>query len=152
MKIVVVLTLLLVTASTASAKTSPLILGPAWSRPAIGTGVVYLTITDTGAVPDRLLAAASPVAQSVELHQSFATHSGPASTAMPGMDMSAVMSMRRVADVKVPAHGEVRFEPGGNHIMLVGLRRDLHANDVFSLRLHFARAGWVPLQVRVRGI
>ena len=47
----------------------------AWSRAAMAgrTGVVYLTITDTGA-PDRLTGASSPVAASADLHESFTDH------------------------------------------------------------------------------
>ena len=44
----------------------------AWSRVAMqgGTGVVYLTITDSGA-PDRLVSIAAPVAAKAELHKLF---------------------------------------------------------------------------------
>ena len=47
----------------------------AWSRVAMqgGTGVVYLTITDSGA-PDRLMSIAAPVAAKAELHESFTEH------------------------------------------------------------------------------
>src|SRR3954447_20696069 len=44
----------------------------AWSRASMAgrTGVVYLTITDTGA-PDRLTSVASPAATTATLHESF---------------------------------------------------------------------------------
>jgi copper(I)-binding protein len=134
----------------AVAAPSSLAFGPAWSRPAIGTGVVYLTIDERGTVADRLLAAASPVARAVELHQSFATHAPMRAMPMSGMAMDDVMSMRRVPSVTVPAHGRVRFGPGGYHIMLIGLRHDLQANETFPLRLRFARAGWISVSVHVR--
>jgi copper(I)-binding protein len=36
--------------------------------------------------------------------------------------------------------------------MAIGLRRDLHANERFALRLHFAGAGWLPVVVEVRPV
>jgi hypothetical protein len=119
----------------------------AWSRPAIGTGVVYLRVDNRGAAPDRLDAARSPVARTVELHRST---EGTAS--MNGMQMSGVMSMQRVSAVTIPAHGSVTFSPGGYHLMAIGLRHDLHPNETFPLQLHFTGAGWTAVTVRVRPV
>jgi len=115
--------------------------GDAWSRPAIDTGVVYFTIHNRGAVADRLIDAASPVAQHVEFHQ---TMSG---QAMSGM----TTEMHRLDSVSVPAGGTLSFAPGGYHIMLVGLRRTLTTGQWFPLRLRFARAGWIVVKSQVRG-
>jgi copper(I)-binding protein len=119
----------------------------AWSRPAIGTGVVYLRIANRGRRPDQLDAARSPVARAVELHRSS---SGTAM--MGGMVMNGVMSMQRVRAVTVPAHGAVMFAPGGYHVMLIGLRRDLRPNERFPLQLHFTAAGWTTVTVSVHPI
>ena len=121
----------------------------AWSRPAIsgGTGVVYLRIVNRGASGDRLDNARSPVASAVELHRSM--------SAMPmaGMKMDGmVMSMERVPAVAIPPRGNVAFSAGGYHVMLINLRHDLHPNQWFPLSLHFARAGWTTVNVRVRPI
>lgn len=119
-----------------------------WSRPAIGTGVVYLTITNGTATPDRLLAAASPVAGAVELHDSTETRG--TMGAMPGMAMGGIASMHPVAFITVPPHGMVALGPGGYHVMLIGLHHDLHAGEAFPIRLHFARRGWLTATVHVR--
>jgi copper(I)-binding protein len=119
----------------------------AWSRPAIGTGVVYLRVDNRGAAPDRLDTARTPVARTVELHRST---EGTAS--MNGMQMSGVTSMQRVSAVTIPAHGSVTFSPGGYHLMAIGLRHDLHPNETFPLQLHFAAAGWTAVTVRVRPV
>lgn len=117
----------------------------AWSRPAIGTGVVYLRIANRGAASDRLDGARSPVARAVEIHQSMDE-----SNSMPGMVMTGVMSMKRVRALAIPARGSVTFKPGGYHLMAIGLRHDLHQNERFPLQLHFARAGWKSISVTVR--
>src|ERR1700704_5761757 len=77
----------------------------AWSRVAMpgGTGVVYLTITDSGA-PDRLMSIDAPVAAKAELHESFTEH--------------GVAKMRGVATLPVAPGAPVTLAPGGRHIML----------------------------------
>jgi hypothetical protein len=110
----------------------------AWARPAGagGTGVAYLTIVNTGAGADTLTGVATDAAAAVELHRT-AVNDG-------------VASMERVRSIAVPAHGEVRLEPGGYHLMLAGLRRDLRAGDVIVLTLTFERAGPSKIGIRVR--
>src|SRR6185312_14536299 len=75
----------------------------AWSRVAMqgGTGVVYLTITDSGA-PDRLMSIAAPVAAKAELHESFTEQE--------------VAKMRSVAALPVAPGTPVTLAPGGYHI------------------------------------
>jgi periplasmic copper chaperone A len=125
----------------------PLTVSDAWSRPAIDTGVAYVRIRNAGASGDRLVGARSPVARAVELHRSM---SGMGS--MNGMAMNDVSSMEQVRAIPVPAHATVTLAPGGGHIMLIGLRHDLHAGETFPVQLHFARAGWVNATVHVRPI
>lgn len=124
-----------------------IVVSNAWSRPAVGTGVVYLHIANRGAASDRLDAARTPVARTVEIHQSMAGMGS-----MNGMAMSGVMTMQRVPSLTIPAHGSVTLAPGGYHLMAIGLRRDLHPNERFPVRLHFARAGWASVTVTVRPI
>jgi copper(I)-binding protein len=65
-------TMLFAVPATALAQQNGIQIENAWSRAAMAgrTGVVYLTITDTGA-PDSLTAASSPVASKADLHESF---------------------------------------------------------------------------------
>jgi periplasmic copper chaperone A len=124
-----------------------LMVSDAWSRPAIGTGVVYMRVNNRGDVADRLDAARTPVARVVEIHESMDE-----SKSMPGMKMTGVMSMQRVSALTIPAHGSVTLSPGGYHLMAIDLRHDLHPNTQFPLQLHFARAGWTTVTVKVRPI
>lgn len=108
----------------------------AWSRAAAAgrTGVVYLTVTDTGA-PDRLIAVTTPVATRAELHESF-TEQG-------------IMKMRPVAALPVEPGKPITLAPGGYHIMLVQLTRPLANGDRFPLTLTFEKAGAVIATVAV---
>jgi periplasmic copper chaperone A len=124
-----------------------IVLSNAWSRPAVDTGVVYVTIANRGAVSDRLDGARTPVARALEVHRSIAS-----SATMNGMKMTGVMSMEPVSAVTIPAHGSVTFSPGGYHLMAIDLRSDLHPNERFTVQLHFAKAGWKTVSVFVRPV
>ena len=119
----------------------------AWSRPAIGTGVVYLRVVNRSAISDALVGARSPVASAAELHRSSTT-----TGAMNGMAMSDVSTMTPVHALALPPHATLTLAPGGAHVMLIGLKHDLHTNEQFLLRLHFVRAGWQTVRVTVRPI
>ncbi len=103
-----------------------------------GTGAAYATIRNGGAESDRLLDGATDVAEVVEVHEAAA-------------GAGDVMTMRPLPDgLEIPAGGEVTLEPGGYHLMLVGLREDLTPGKRFDLTLRFERAGEVTVPVDVR--
>lgn len=52
--------------------------------------------------------------------------------------------------VQIPGGDPVEFKPGGLHIMLVDLNRDLKAGDTISLTMSFQNAGNVTIDVFVR--
>jgi copper(I)-binding protein len=60
------------------------------------------------------------------------------------------MRMQPTGPLPVPAGGQVRLEPGGLHIMLIGLHQDLTTDSEFVLTLTFERAGTLNLRVPVR--
>jgi len=109
----------------------------AWARPmpAGANGGAFFTIVNPEREPDRLLGASSDVAAAVEVHQ----------TSM----QDGVMQMAPQEFVDVPADGEVIFAPGGLHVMLIGLTRDLKEGETFWLTLHFERAGDLSVEVAV---
>ena len=102
-------------------------------RPAAG----YLVIHNMGDVGDRLVSASSPMADRVELH----TH----------IMKDNVMKMRRVDGFDVPAGGKVKLEPGGNHLMLFGLKHHPKADDELPVTLVFEKAGSLDLKLVVKG-
>jgi copper(I)-binding protein len=138
----------------ASGASGSIVVSDAWSRPATGTAVVYATLRNDGNVADRLVGATSPLATSVELHESSETKVAGAPMMMGNVKMpmgNSMMSMKALSSIPIPAHGSASLHPGGYHLML-DVRRDLHAGDVIPLRLHFARAGWIATKVSVRAI
>jgi periplasmic copper chaperone A len=107
------------------------------ARASIGnapTSAVYLTVTTSGE-PDRLIAAASPAAQAVELHAS--------------LEEAGVSKMQRVEAVPVAPDAPARLEPGGYHVMLIGLAEPLEEGATVPLTLTFEKAGEITLDVPV---
>lgn len=116
----------------------PIGVGHAWARASAGpvkTGAAYLTVTNTGTHPDRLLAVSSSAAKRVEMHTNL-TEAG-------------VMKMRPLEALDVPAGESVTLAPGGHHIMLMGLNKPLVEGESFPLTLTFERAGAVDVEVSI---
>jgi periplasmic copper chaperone A len=111
-----------------------------WARataPGAQAGAAYLTMAVRDGAADRLLRAETPVAREAELH----TH------LMDG----GVARMRKVDAVEVPPGAPLAFAPGGLHVMLLGLTRQLRPGETFPLTLVFERSGRVTTEVRVEG-
>lgn len=120
-----------------------------WARPAkawnpsedqeegIGNGAVFLRIVNGKEQVDRLVGAQASVAAAVEIHETLLRE-----------DM---MSMQQVEEgIIIPAGGEVELKPGGYHIMLIGLKRDLEVGDQFPVTLQFKDSGSITAQAIVR--
>jgi copper(I)-binding protein len=60
------------------------------------------------------------------------------------------MRMRPVADIPVPANGSVTLQPGGLHLMLIGLTQPLAVGQSVPVTLRFERAGEVTIQLAVQ--
>jgi copper(I)-binding protein len=67
-----------------------------------------------------------------------------------GSGSSSMMSMKEVASVTIPANGSVTFEPGGYHIMLIGLAKPLKDGQKFDLNLGFLNGGVVKATATVK--
>lgn len=98
----------------------------------------YITITNTGGEADRLVSAASPVADVAQIHQ---------------MKMDGdVMKMNELPEgVEIPAGSTVVLEPGGLHIMLMKLTQPLVDGTRIPLTLTFEKAGGVEVELSVGG-
>ncbi|TLP44781.1 copper chaperone PCu(A)C [Cohaesibacter sp. CAU 1516] len=97
----------------------------------------FLMITNKGEA-DRLVAAHADVSATTELHTHI--HEG------------NVMKMRQVEAIDVPANGEVALQPGGFHVMFMGLNGPLKKGETFPLELTFEKAGKVTVDVSIASI
>jgi copper(I)-binding protein len=90
----------------------------------------YLTLTT--ATGDRLVSVTSPDANLVQIHESRIE--------------SGMMMMNEMREgLVLPAGETVALEPGGNHLMLMGVQEPLVAGDTVALTLTFETSP--PLEV-----
>lgn len=95
----------------------------AFGRAALDRASAYFTIVNNGSEDDALVAASAPVADRVELHET--------------VTMGAETKMQPVDKIDVPAGERVQLKPGGLHVMLMDLTRDLKEGDQYTLTLEF---------------
>jgi len=127
---------LLLLAATASAFADVTVEAP-WIRGVVAgqsTTGAFMTLRSTEAT--ELVAVSSPAAESLHVHR----------TAM----VDGMMAMESVDALAVPAHGSAVLEPGGFHVMLVGLRTPLNPGDKVPLTLTFRAADGQESQVTVQ--
>jgi periplasmic copper chaperone A len=110
-------------------------LAPASLTPTTTSGVIYFVVMNHGPDDDDLLAVSTPRAKAATLH----------TTIMDG----DVMKMRALESVHIPPGGFVKFEAGGQHVMLTGLDAPLKAGEVIQLDLTFKKAGVMQMDVEV---
>ena len=103
-----------------------------------GVSAAYMTLTNGGGASDTLVSVSTDAAAVVELHTSE-------------IDADGVMRMRPLTNgLEVPADGSVTLEPGGNHIMLMDLQRDLNPGDTVTLTLTFASGKTLTVEAEIR--
>ena len=94
----------------------------------------YLTLT--AATADRLASVASPDANLVQIHESRIE--------------SNMMMMRELREgLPLPAGQAVALAPGGNHLMLLGVKQPLVVGDTVALTLTFATSAPVEVTATV---
>lgn len=101
------------------------------------SGAAFMVIENHAAADDRLVSATSDVAQRVELHTHIAGADG-------------VMQMVEVPEgFVVPAQGSHALARGGDHVMFLGLTRELEQGDKVSVTLTFEKAGPMTVEIPV---
>jgi copper(I)-binding protein len=134
-------------------------------------GAAYMKLTG-GATDDSLVAATVPsdIAASVELHEVVMAGGDSDMGDMSGdsdmgdmsgdsemgdmsddSDMGGMMRMQEVPSIAVPAGATVMLEPGGYHLMLIGLAAPLTAGQTFDVTLEFSSGEKLVVPVEVRG-
>ncbi len=111
----------------------------AWSRatpPAAATGAGYLTITNIGAVDDRLLGITSSAAELAALHQMI-------------MNDERMMMQPLEDGLIIAAGATIVLDPGGFHVMFFGIGDGFIERTLISASLTFAIAGTVEISLIV---
>lgn len=130
--------------SNESESTQEVVLGKialdnAWARPASqgGKSAAYLRISNGTASTDTLLSFSSNAAESVELHESIEHEDG-------------TTSMQPAGQQVIEESEKLVFEPGGLHLMLIGVKQDLAIGDSLQITIEFARASTISTTAKVQ--
>ena len=107
--------------------------------PGAPVGGGYMTITNTGGTDDRLVAASSPRAATVQIHEMK-------------MD-NDVMIMRELAGgLAIPAGKTIELKPGGYHLMFMKVAAPFLQGQTVRTSLKFEKAGTAEIDFPVGSI
>lgn len=99
----------------------------------IGNG--YMTIFNSSAEPDHLLAATAEVSRTAEIDGLRRADSSP--------------HMEQLLNLDVPAGGSIELQPGSYHVLLRNLKKPLTPGETFRGTLTFARSGVISVEYKV---
>lgn len=119
-----------------------LVISQPWSRATAAgakVGAGYMTITNKGTTPDRLVGGSLPQAGRFEVHE---------------MSMNnGVMRMRPVTGgLEIKPGATVKLAPGGYHVMFMNLKQQLKQGEKLKGELKFEKAGTVTVEYTVGAI
>lgn len=126
------------TAKETATQASSVQVSEAWIK-AAGDGMTggFAVLENTGDADAELVMADTDLAGSVELHE------------MAGS--GTAMTMKELdGPLNIPAHSTVELAPGGNHVMLMGLKQELKVGESPTLVLTFGdqSTSEVPFEVK----
>lgn len=116
-----------------------IVIKDAWVRevpPGTSVSAVYMTIENKGP-SDKLVAISSEVSEAAELHTSK-------------VDENGVATMELIKVLDIPSDSTAELEPGGMHLMLIGLKESLVGKKDVNLKLTFNKAGVVMIEAPVK--
>jgi copper(I)-binding protein len=114
-------------------------IGQPWARAGLRVRLQaggFFVVTNKGALPDRLVAASSPVAEKVEIH----------AIKMVGAD---IQMCPRPEGLLVEAGGTLTLKPRGYHLLLSGVTTALVIGTRLPVTLTFEKAGSIDVELAV---
>lgn len=111
------------------------------ARPASANGVsaIYLNVLNGSSAADTIVSLSSPAAGMVEIHETYEREEG-------------MMGMRPAETVVVPSEDALVLKPGGLHVMLMQLNRELSEGDEVELIVEFTNAGEITISAPVQTV
>jgi periplasmic copper chaperone A len=96
----------------------------------------YMTISNKGSEPDRLVGGSVAVAARFEVHSMVMAQ--------------GIAKMRPIeGGLEIKAGETVELKPGSTHVMLMGLKQPLHTGQRVKATLEFEKAGKVDIELAV---
>jgi len=109
-----------------------------WIRPGAEkmATALYFTLENVGGQPDTLYDIDSDVSKTIQIHETYSN--------------GDVMGMREIDKILIEPESSVKFEPGGKHIMVMRLKRDIKKGDRIEFKLYFRRAGVISITAKAK--
>lgn len=92
----------------------------------------YLTIVNTGSVPDRFIGLSADISGKPELHEMK-------------LDKGTMVMRPLEKGIDLPPGATVELKPGGLHVMFTSINRQLKAGETVRTTLEFEKAGKVEV-------
>lgn len=118
-----------------------LIIQDAWTRVAPENGMTagFMRLQWKSAESDSLLSFYTEVCKRHEIHETYEREEG-------------MMGMRQIPGLLLQQDEVAELKPGGKHLMLMGLNKDLVAGDSINVALTFSTHETVSLRIPVRAL
>lgn len=98
----------------------------------------FMVIVNNGTADIAAIGAESDVAQSVEIH----AH----------VNEGGLMKMREVEKIEIPAGSQKVLQPGGFHVMLIGLKKPLDLGQMVDITLNFDDGSSENVKAEVKSV
>lgn len=96
---------------------------------------LYFKIENNSDRPDTLYKVTSDIAQHIMMHETYKKN-----------DM---MGMREIKNIAIKPGSSVEFKPGGYHVMLMELNKDLKEGNEINFTLLFKLSGEINIKAKV---
>lgn len=110
----------------------------AWMRPSSENmaTALYFIIENNGSKADTLFQVDCNFAGKVEIHETYS--------------QGDMMGMRKVDFIIIDGKSSFEFKPGGYHVMLMKLKKDINDGDEENFVLHLKQAGEIVITAKAR--
>ena len=100
---------------------------------------LYFEVKNGGSSDDIIVSVNTHLSEKAEIHNTVINSGGSA-------------KMERLEEVVVPSRDTVSFSPGGMHVMLIGLNKNIKTGEEYQVNINFKNSGNKIVKARVRGI
>jgi len=124
-----------------SYKQGDISIGHVWTRATmsgVSTAAIYLPLLNTGKEPDKLLGATSALADKIDIRDE--------------KKENGIASMPKLDALTLEPGKPVALRPGGMHLMVFGLKKQLKVGEMFPLTLQFEKAGNANVEAKIEDI
>ena len=106
--------------------------------PHVKNSAAFFTITNNTNKNIKLIAVKSDIAEQVQIHNN--------------LNEDGMMKMRQVESIILKANSSTSLQPGGYHIMFLGLKNDLTEEDNVDITLYFDNGDQIKMTAPVQKI